>query len=203
MNRVTGITALLLVVTIICSYGIMVKMSDAEIRAKVAQVKSDLLTISAAIEEYKNEYGRAPFGMNEGMTLGFWPSEFRQWAMYRQLTTPIAYLTSIPRDPFRIAPYDYYDYKYNLGLPPLSKIVNQKYKILVDEGYEWHLCSPGPSSTVGIPFPWDMIAGTKPITNVYDPTNGSTSLGYIIRTNKGFFPLPQEPLAAGHWRRYR
>jgi type II secretory pathway pseudopilin PulG len=107
---------------------------ESQLRAKVARAKSDLRTLNVALESYFVDHNRYP---NEG-DLG-------------TLTTPIAYITAIPNDP------------YTPGQP-------YKYRKIGDN--EWVIFSVGP----------DLQNQNADI--IYDPTNGSVSIGDIIRKNR-------------------
>src|SRR5687768_170657 len=69
----------------------MPNMLDAQTRAKVARAKADMKSMATALEGYATDnkgYPPLPMGL---------PGRFRRFI---PLTTPIQYLTSIPRDPF-------------------------------------------------------------------------------------------------------
>jgi type II secretion system protein G len=177
---------------------------EAQTRSKVARVKADMRTLATALESYTVDNTRHPIGMNEGNenNLGLWLIVDRIQA-YAQITTPIAYLTSIPPDPFygkrgafnyntqtRSTHEDAFQYQTNQGLPPLSKTSNQ-WKGVTANGYTWQLFSQGPRMYGGAPWVFTMLCyphtgGVLP-TNIYDPTNGTISQGYIVRTNKGIY----------------
>jgi type II secretory pathway pseudopilin PulG len=59
---------------------------EAQVRAKVTRARADMRTLATAIETYAVDYGR-------------YPDIFLRM---RALTTPVAYITSVPRDPFRV-----------------------------------------------------------------------------------------------------
>ncbi len=66
---------------------------NAQVRAKVSRTMSDIRSISTALEMYNTDNGTYPEGR-------------ATWAVFGldRLTTPIAYMASIPKDPF--APTD-------------------------------------------------------------------------------------------------
>lgn len=104
---------LLLVVSIIAilSSIAVYNLSEAQTRAKASRAKADMRTIATALESYavdNNDYppnagvptdGALATLAAPGSTLGFTPP---------QITTPIAYLTSLPEDPFKFAAGDVY-----------------------------------------------------------------------------------------------
>jgi prepilin-type N-terminal cleavage/methylation domain-containing protein len=79
---------------------------EAQVRAKVARVKEEMHALATAIEAYTADCNREPISIREndyGPVDFGWGGIWGQWNPYEfQLTTPVAYLTSIPRDPFRI-----------------------------------------------------------------------------------------------------
>lgn len=66
---------------------------EAQVRSKVSRVKSDMRTLSVGVETYRIDYNRIfpTTRLNQDQT--------RKW-IWGYMTTPIAYLTSIPIDPF-------------------------------------------------------------------------------------------------------
>ncbi len=65
---------------------------EAQTRSKVSRVQSDMRTFTTGIESYRVDYNVMP---RSARVVG----ETREH-MLASLTTPIAYLSSIPRDPF-------------------------------------------------------------------------------------------------------
>ncbi len=63
---------------------------NAQIRAKVSRAVSDLKTLETALEMYRVDEGDYP------PWDGLHPNSLR----YHRLTTPVAYLNNVPRDPF-------------------------------------------------------------------------------------------------------
>jgi prepilin-type N-terminal cleavage/methylation domain-containing protein len=188
---------------------------EAQTRAKVARVKADIRTIATAIESYAVDNNRGPVGTLEvqpfslGTRWGFtnpganWApkSTGRRWAM---LTTPIAYLTSVPLDPFvdqtaalsilklfpamnpndfwldgaRTYSYQYYDFK-NPGGQAAHPDISE------EQGHKWSLSSPGPHRVTWAPGYSVLNVCQGNINQLYDPTNGTISTGFIVRTTKG------------------
>jgi prepilin-type N-terminal cleavage/methylation domain-containing protein len=164
---------------------------EAQVRAKVARVKSDLRTISIGCESYlvdSNTYPRDQdnfIGTND--EYGF-----------RQLSTPIAYLSSsYYNDPFtkpnppggnqgNFAPY----YQMGSGADPWRRANSSTLEPI----QAYVLFSLGPDQleqTINDDFPWTFafgagshpngITGTGDLHAIYDPTNGTASLGDIYR----------------------
>jgi type II secretion system protein G len=74
---------------------------EFQTRAKVSRLKADMRTIATGLEAYCVDEGAYPLGMYEAMVAGLNLSyQGYQLNAMSRLTTPIAYLSSIPRDPF-------------------------------------------------------------------------------------------------------
>jgi len=167
---------------------------EAQTRAKVSRVKSDMRTMATAIEAYTVDNNRGPIGADEAIRVGGLGANQQTKRQVSQsfLTTPIAYLTTLLTDPFAITgrfdsagntfTYSLYEYQYN----------DQKgtgYTESWGKGFTWWNWSSGPSKQPASHWPPQQTAypgagGVQPYY-VYDSTNGTISYGYITRTNKG------------------
>jgi len=147
---------------------------EAQLRSKVAAAKNDLRTIATALEVYHVDNGRYP---ETYLT--------PRWQRFQCLTTPLAYLTTVPRDPFEIR-WDLDNYidwaprhfAYKMGAMPLQ--TPQRYAMSsngpdLDEDSVPIKAYPG--------FSWQVFTGQDPDYNymIYDPTNGTISSGDIWR----------------------
>jgi prepilin-type N-terminal cleavage/methylation domain-containing protein len=182
---------LLIVVAIISILALigMSNMLESSVRAKVARTKSDMRTITGALETYMVDHNtyisfvRPPPGslfdrVVVPMTRRLGP-----------LTTPVAYISSVPIDIFETvtntdgAPltfFDTYDYADVAGL----KSVGSAKGAGATSGGLWRLSSAGPDRIQA--YGGDVAAGgEKSVTNRmgvdYDPTNGTISAGDIVR----------------------
>lgn len=189
---------LLIVVAIIAILaGIaVVNFLEAQTRAKVARVASDLRTVAGGIELYRvdhNSYPTYHYVMNPlaednhsfhlgGEMNGIFNSP--PFDGRNPLTSPIAYLSSMPGDAFGKARDDQ---SPETGQP---WYVNWDYAIArVTGGFQgvfislriqqgaWRLHSSGPDGRGP-----DTIVGEGHIA--YDATNGTTSRGDVLRTQK-------------------
>lgn len=168
---------LLIVVAIIAILALIAvpNLLEASVRSKVAAVKSDHRTLALALEAYFTDNGKYPEDY----------AEIRPVGTHGQgrLTTPIAYLTSIPLDVFG----GYIDDEtgkrvvvYTLGTAP-------------DESpTRWMLASSGPNgideTSPAFEYPgYSPQIFDNPSSGYrymrYDPTNGTVSPGDIIRVN--------------------
>jgi len=168
----------------------------AQVRAKVSRVKSELRMIGTGLEsyyvdnnDYPLEYLFAPYPWPASDTRTF---EYKRHEYaYKQLTTPIAYLTSIPVDPFKQGGRDgsshlanpYYWYYNWQGRVIGNKPYGQLFDIVKSSNWapwfsgEWAgiVISIGPSfKTFGAS---EGYGGFE----TYDPSNGTVSPGYINR----------------------
>jgi prepilin-type N-terminal cleavage/methylation domain-containing protein len=195
---------------------------EAQQRAKVARVKADMRSIATAVESYTVDNNRAIPGHNEtnpdkGAVLPppvdtFGDAKLHDW-QWSFLTTPIAYITSIPEDEFtqkttRIgatgSPGYEKLYRFEtviniaVGGADMGMAIMEELKGI---GVDWFMWSLGPSRR------WkpDLATGTwihgalagredEPGKNrhpsmFYDPTNGTMSFGFLCRSSRGIEPL--------------
>ncbi len=155
---------------------------EAQTRAKVSRAKSDMRTLTTGITAYYTDYNRVFPDANDPETppdllhLTFTVEngiqadlkmlvpvieEFYTFRALRPLTTPLAYITSIPRDPFsRIMPYGYD-----------TRVLNGRVAFCA-------VLSAGPDRVAG---EWHRgYTGTNQAIP-YDPSNGTVSRGEIWR----------------------
>ncbi len=105
MRKLSGFTLieLLIVVAIIAILAAIAvpNFLEAQTRAKVSRAKADLRTLAVAAESYYVDNNAYPYTLSIGTSIwmpagGFPPNGLRCGGM----TSPIAYITTIPRDPF-------------------------------------------------------------------------------------------------------
>jgi prepilin-type N-terminal cleavage/methylation domain-containing protein len=176
---------------------------EAQARSKTSRVMADMRSLATAIECYTIDNSTSPIGWAEGVVaFALWdwlPPPMTNFGPYRQLTTPIAYMSSIPTDPFAVYASgntygtdprmhfgEYYHWEgawHNQSPTPGS---------IESKGYRWHMRSVGPrrqppmGTGSAIVWPEDVMASGS--TNcIYDATNGTKSEGWIVMTNKGFY----------------
>ena len=196
-KRAFTLIELLIVVAIIAILAAIAvpNFLEAQVRSKVARVKADMRTMATAIEEYAVDWNRPP--LDQGESDAFISSYQAQC----QLTTPIAYITTIPNDPFAdkksliskgdiikrstgTSAFRYNAYTVSRG---------GAFAAAAERGYSWSLGSKGPARNEENPAnPNNTIREVNILRGqgdyyIYDATNGTTSRGFMIRTNKGEF----------------
>jgi general secretion pathway protein G len=175
---------------------------EAQIRAKLTKVHAELRTLSIALESYRIDHGDYPLDDNE-VPSPLHPTGGRDvngsdWYSFMVLTTPSQYLFGVPQDYFqegnRIGypevPYLTYNYHEQRSLldprgTPLQGRILERY------GIDWVVFGIGPDriwqiETVGssIQIINAIIASRSGgSTFTYSPTNGTKSLGDIIRSS--------------------
>ncbi|MFH1737678.1 MAG: prepilin-type N-terminal cleavage/methylation domain-containing protein [bacterium] len=155
---------------------------NAQIRAKVAHCVADMRTIGNALETYRLDNNNYP-PWTQNLVLGedgAHPNEIR----YYRLTTPIAYLNAIPRDPFVrndgtpkvVADLQHWGYAYDY-------VDNSAH---TGWGHVWRLNSWGPDLRNSWAGARDFGSLQEGCPNgsplfVYHPSNGLASYGDIVR----------------------
>lgn len=140
----------------------------AQMRSKVARVQADLRTAATALESYEVDNDIYPYYDN--------PLDTDYQHLSHYLTTPVAYLSSLPQDVF-----------FNLDAPGVVQPVKIYYHYLTEDyktgvvqhrltadgidspNTEWMVYSLGP----------DRLEDLGKL--IYDPTNGTVSNGDILR----------------------
>jgi len=174
---------------------------EAQVRSKVSRAKADMRTIATALESYFVDKNHYPDDVENG-----WP-----YYLTRQLSTPQPYLSNSKLyDPFvvtgfRYNQFDIYDYPKRFrfwneeaeinqwpALGPLYPGVANRPAITDGGGLAahqaseelwgvWRLASNGPDKVIN----WSSTPpNALPNILIYDPTNGTYSLGDIFRTQR-------------------
>jgi len=177
-SRAFTLIELLIVVSIISILASIAlpNFLEAQTRAKVARVKAEFAVLATALETYRVDNQNYP------------ETNIRErWQRFTMLTTPIAYITAIPKDPF--LPHDKWEEEndtdwgprhgyYKMGCTPLTK------------PSRWAISSNGPDldeDSVPIRFypgySDEVFMTLHPDYNfaIYDSTNGTISNGDIWR----------------------
>ena len=188
---------LLVVVAIIAILAVIAvpNFLAAQTRAKVSALKSDLRVTALALEAYAVDHNKYPPACGVGNSY----DEFSVLAepvsgRFAAITTPIGYVSSIPRDLFlphagwgspELDLYDTFDYVDANAVPSRGNALTN--------GAEWRIASAGPDLY--------QAYGGRPLADRdcnamgvdYDPTNGTVSIGDIVRVGH-LCKRPGDPL---------
>jgi prepilin-type N-terminal cleavage/methylation domain-containing protein len=182
---------------------------EAQIRAKVARIKADQRTMATAIESYSVDNNRPPVRCDNWQNPNnpkqaypvfvekvYAPTAPTAPVGLHTLTTPVSYISSLPRDLFYMAAgrvatptntlldaMEYWDpNQTDAWLAVLNGVK------VVGKAKGWGVVSVGPDGALGanqsgLPGGSPPETGTTAFTAriFYDPTNGSVSLGNIYR----------------------
>lgn len=217
-NMKTGFTLieLLIVVAIIAILAAIAipNFLAAQTRSKVSKLKAEFKTLATAVESYNvdaNSYPihRSTYSSPQNGVFGDDDPTIGS-NRFDVLTTPVAYITSVPQDPFRFvgsggqsaaSGIGYFLYcwdKYSVvraipGLDnsgPFNPIWHASYWGLRSRGTngKWDGLVDPNNNAAGAAYPWYNIApfcidGDVTLVS-YDPTNGTISYGDIYRTSK-------------------
>jgi prepilin-type N-terminal cleavage/methylation domain-containing protein len=168
---------------------------EAQTRAKVTRVKADMRTVTTALEAYRvdnNSYmpgfppGAGPAYNNPNENFYGWAQNFLMLEtptghlaggdLGNRLTTPVAYISSIPTDPFWV----YYFHIIGIEVKKASFL----YAASLIRPFDFSTSDP-PKTYRSVTWymrsigPGHQFAGHA----VYDPTNGTVSLGELIWVN--------------------
>ncbi len=193
---------------------------EAQTRSKVSRSQADLRTLATAVEAYQvdnNVYpmivapnspflgrpGAAGSGINGPSVFNPDPSQGAISSRFIWLTTPIAYITSVFRDPFIPAnvnraldedgdvrdEYDTYDYVDARSLWP-GGILGGNRGAAGTSGAQWHVvgCGPDRRNCFGAgQSNYNQLVRAQGVD--YDPTNGTVSPGDLVRFGGGPGPV--------------
>ena len=168
---------------------------NAQVRAKVARVKSDLRSIAVATDSYRLDHNAYPWPKLGGTYI----------SRVIELSTPVAYLGSVGlQDPFN--PENMQEY-FEMNVPTYVWVnyrgawatgggTQSRYGELVNEfpdGYALNSQGPDHHHSGGVHPPLELmfgvyttgsvdnVEGGNPYDRIYDPSNGVNSLGDIVR----------------------
>jgi type II secretion system protein G len=191
---------------------------EAQTRSKVSRAKADMRTIATAIESYRVDHNAYPVSaVDRPFAPAYSAANFRA-TVYAVITTPVAYLTTFPTDAFKgtkvsgsaaldpLAVQRFYDYRrvrFGTTAGSESTLFESATGVGIGLGQtfdSWLLYSPGPDREQNINRK-TALDGTVAVAGFgdplarwpyYDPTNGTVSIGDVIRA-----PLGDESTLAG------
>ncbi len=178
---------------------------EAQTRAKVSRAKSDMRNFALAEEAYRVDWNTYTHS-NGGQYNPWDPAGPGHWSGFMQLTTPVAYITSIPLQPFgevvrlEFAMQNKRWNSYRLGTGASDTRLNTgnlggSMEPAAFPADAYNLYCDGPDqvknsrgqlidSGTGGGYPWknvDRDDVVQLLGIVYDPTNGTVSRGDIMR----------------------
>jgi general secretion pathway protein G len=201
------IVAIIVILTTIA----LPKFLKAQVRTKVSRANSEMKILAAGIEAYyvdnecypmvvaKNSIrlgGEAPASSINGPSL-FNPGKYGVSSRFLWITTPIAYIPTVFRDPFidrtvgvalssdgaLSVGYDTYDYGDAKSVSPEGILgPEQDRGAASTSGAAWHIVSSGPDRIIAFGGSYVGVKGDHNKLGVdYDPSNGTVSTGDIVR----------------------
>ncbi len=170
---------------------------EAQTRSKVSRAQADMRSLATGLEAYAVDYNRYPMDEVWVGTMNTIPppiQEERALAALSRLTTPVAYMTSILRNPFPNTtddqPVQSY-FRYFAREWKAEPAVQAGLPAGTSSSKEWSLTSAGPDgvSNLGEWLIWgEEILNSRPGAlpfwgpgSLYDPTNGTVSGGDVVR----------------------
>jgi type II secretion system protein G len=151
---------------------------EAQTRSKVSRAQADMRTLATALEAYHVDVKHYPFALRGNA----WFGELRRIA---PLTTPIAYITSIPLDPFQISAAgatrtSYWDYSDREAVGIAFGYATWDVAWGNKPNSMWRLASNGPDQLPNFMGLGNSNPSFSPSFE-YDATNGTISPGDIVR----------------------
>lgn len=162
---VIGIISILMLIA-------MPQFQKVLLQSKLARAEADLRVLAHALEHYRTdhpEYPKSIFAAAGGTSI-----QLGIFATLHVLTTPMAYLTELPLDPFLKAGYQYFSANIN---NPVESAFQKQYG-------DWVVLSVGPDQDL------NLSAATGTLTP-YAPTNGLRSAGDLVRSQHQVRPIPK------------
>jgi prepilin-type N-terminal cleavage/methylation domain-containing protein len=180
---------LLIVVAIIAILALIAvpNFVEAHVRAKVGRCKTDMRSLAVAVEAYRTDWnGYPPYGRIDPAGAFQYPAQQNSMTdlmcfIGPPITTPVAYITSLPPDPFatsfppppemRLIEYLNLDqHVENFGATPPAFA-----PLLIPAWGSWRMVAAGPDGDRGLDIKENRV---------YDPTNGTASDGDIVRCQR-------------------
>lgn len=168
---------------------------EAQVRAKVSRAKADMRSLVTAVEAYVVDNNHYPLAVAldapHEFTISYTNEPIESLAPYR-ITTPVAYMTALPRDPFpdkeQTDPHQTFHYldQQSAEVRGEPELIPEHYEALygTPRNFRYWMFTVGPD----LNHDEDLTKADPEIaTAVYDPTNGTVSNGDIYYfQGKGF-----------------
>lgn len=220
-NRAFTLIELLIVVAIIAILAAIAvpNFLEAQTRAKISRNKADMRAVATAIESYKLDWNQYPIW--EAHVTGVWAPPGRaivSWPYHiwtpSRVSTPVAYISSLPQDPFQpkvhhptwddpgsdhgrgrlFVRHVYQPMAYLMKRTDAQPWYPEAYRVAGD----YFQMSNGPDREYFNTAPGGINTDFRPFID-YDPSNGTISLGNIIRTQKNPDRFGMDPWFVSRW----
>jgi prepilin-type N-terminal cleavage/methylation domain-containing protein len=162
---------------------------EAQTRAKVSRARADIRAVVTAVEAYRVDWNRYPTyhysdvddpfnDFHLGGTVPSWGEPDSDWDGRNPITTPVAFLTAMPVDPFaaqrRGEPAEVREYLYVNWPYAIERIGHPRFTLAYEAYGPYRLHSRGPDldgPDSGVPY--DSTNGTNSDGDItYGPNNG-------------------------------
>ncbi|MCB2153804.1 prepilin-type N-terminal cleavage/methylation domain-containing protein [bacterium] len=165
---------------------------EAQTRSKVSRAKADMRSLRTGLEAYAVDYNSYILDIN-GMPSHPLHNPVDEVATWTQLTTPIAYMTSVIFSPFQNNSPSYDNNPngdkntFEYWGPGFFEVYPALQNVRSTLGFQYIIGALGPDldrDFIGVsPVDYvDLDDGST--TSIYDPTNGTVSSGDILSSNK-------------------
>ena len=155
---------------------------NAQGRAKISRTVADMKALHTAMETYNLDNNAYPPDYDSGRVPGV-SIQNNEILTYVRLTTPVSYMSSIPRDPYFIGPNGKQDH---VKLDPLFQYAGPPGSM---DRPAWRASNTMYTMTSLGPDKQDQRAWSRAQNNVHDIlfnlTNGMNSLGDLYMSNGG------------------
>ncbi len=162
---------------------------EAQTRAKVSRAKSDMRSLAVAVESYRVDNNRYATPSND-MGVQVVGIDWFETRLSTHVTTPVAYISTPPEDPFHRAEnyekssqYHYMTRDYEVwatgNTQPWEEYIGELTDRVPGGSVHFALLSHGPDRDHESP----NDVGEEPV--LYDPTNGTVSRGDIVFAGPG------------------
>jgi len=146
---------------------------EAQVRSKTSRVKADIRSLATALEAYRVDHN---YPLDGNDYPAFRIDDFDSRVNLSFMTSPVAFITSVPNDPFHVN---------NLSDPATLDVFTPDpppypYLYMTYGGYPDHRGRPTAFGLFSLGPDQDLDA-FGPTAVLYDPTNGTISDGDIVR----------------------
>jgi len=191
-RRAFTLIELLIVVAIIAILAAIAvpNFLEAQVRAKVSRAKADMRSLVTALESYRIDFSTYPVPADEDgliIPLGLATIEGFETRLPFSLTTPIAFIATLPKDPLGagsgdVDRYHYTTRRYFNAVDGDAMEFEDYFSNLTGLGgdqVQYYILSHGPDGDHDTP---DLVENPQGAA-IYDPSNGTISSGDVIYWN--------------------